>query len=164
MKNCTRSRMRGVLGSRFFPRFVRIPATASSSGTNRRSFKNSPAAWATARWDEYTSSYTCSQSLSVRISLWCLVKELCEFRANYRSVSRKRRISDRRSTQFLHYYGLYFPTFLSWSLHAGIRQKPLNEHTILTTHLTVWSKLCVSITHDGNSKFYPKCKCMFHIT
>jgi hypothetical protein len=75
MKNCTKSRMRGVLGSRFFPRLVRIPATASSSGTKRRSFRNSPAAWATARWEEYTSSYTCSQSLSVKISRWCLIKK-----------------------------------------------------------------------------------------
>lgn len=71
MKNWTRSRISGVLGSRFFPRLVRT-ITLASSGTNSRSLRNSPAAWATARWLEYTSSYTCSQSLSVRMSLWCL--------------------------------------------------------------------------------------------
>jgi hypothetical protein len=38
-----------------------------SSLLNSLALRNSPAAWATCRWDEYTNSYTFSQSLSARI-------------------------------------------------------------------------------------------------
>jgi len=43
MKNWTKSRIKGVFGKRFFPRFV-LTVFVSSSGLNKRSFKNSPAA------------------------------------------------------------------------------------------------------------------------
>ena len=58
MKNCTRSLICGVC----------LPGFPVSSGSRVKSFalRNSPAAWATALWDEYTSSYTFSASLSVR--------------------------------------------------------------------------------------------------
>jgi len=48
-------------------------------------------------------------------------------------------MSDRRSTHYLHYYGLHFHIFLSWSLRAGIRQESHKKHTIWTIHLTVRS-------------------------
>jgi len=66
IKNKIRSRILDVFSLRFFPFCVRRFFVASSrSCANSFAFRNSPAAWATPRWDEYTSSYTFSQSLSV---------------------------------------------------------------------------------------------------
>ena len=72
-------------------------------------------------------------------------RTVCKFRANCRSARRKRGIrifqSCVREDQHNPYITMActFNIFLSWSLHAGIRQEPHNKHAIWTIHHTVRS-------------------------